>query len=248
MHPAREMAITEARGEYIIMSDSHVLWGHNLAKDCVEFMDANPQCGLGYSPVGYVDRPEHMAAHELTHNKEGGVFGPWGSAKFTSPSRVPWHFGFKVTRRDWFLNTLGGYGFFTRERLSWGGAEFYTAMKTWLLGYECWTIPCSPCYHIGPFNSFVEKVANYRFRTYGSSGVGRQGIGILASFYALGGEEYGKQDAALNRKAFEQYGVNLERDWEEAKRYVGEDREWVEAHKVMSYKELLERRPWYEGR
>ena len=87
-----------------------------------------------------------------------------------------------------------------------------------------------------------------KFRTYGRSGNGRQGIGILSAFYALGGEQFGKKDAERNRKAFEQYGSDLDRDWDEAKSLVGEDRHWIERHQAMSYREMLEKEPWFENR
>lgn len=246
MHSARQMGFESAKGDYLLMSDSHVLWGHNVIKDVVEFMDNTPECMQAFSPVGWLDLPAKMAKSTLQPNKEGGIYGPWGGKPATTPHKIPWFFGFRVARRKFFLQDCDGYGFFARKRVSWGGGEFYAAMKTWLMGGECWTVPTAPCFHIGPFNKHVAKVANYRFRTYGASGNGRQGIGILAAFYALGGDRFGWEDAVKNRKAFEQYGNNLERDWEEAKELAGSDRQWIKEHQKISYEELINTEPWKE--
>lgn len=246
MHSARQMGIEAARGKYVLMSDSHVLWGRDVIKDVVEFMDKTPMCMQGFSPVGWLDLPSSFAKSRLLLNKEGGIYGPWAGKLDAEPKKVPWFFGFRIARRDFFLQS-GGYGFFAKKKISWGGGEFYSALKTWMFGGECWTIPARPCYHIGPFNKYIERVANYRFRVYGSSGNGQQGMGILAAFYALGGEEFGREEARINRKAFEQYGVRLERDWEEAKKLAEEDRQWIDENKKVSYEEIIKTKPWEGG-
>jgi glycosyltransferase involved in cell wall biosynthesis len=247
MHSARQAGIEQATGKYVMMSDSHVLWGNGVIRDCVKFMDEHPECKQGFANVGWLDLPEHFSKNYFNLNSEGGIYGPWGGKPYAEPRKISWFFGFRIARREWFLNECGGYGFFSRGNVSWGGGEFYAAIKCWLMGGECWSIPTSPCYHIGPFNKALAEVANYKFRVYGGSGSGKQGIGILAAFYALGGEGFGKEQAHINRKAFEQYGITL-KDWDEAKRIVGDDRQWIEDHQVCSFEDLLNRKPWDEDR
>lgn len=242
MYSARQTGIEASKAEYVVGCDSHTLWGHNVIYDVVKFMDNHPNCGMGFSNIGWIDKPETHAKSELKENSQGGLFGPWGG-RLTEEKKITWLFSFRIARRKWFLDT-NGHGFFAREKISWGGGEFYIAMKNWMMGSENWYIPTSPVYHIGPFNKRLEGIAKYAFRVYGSSGVGRQGIGILASFYALGGERYGREIALRNEKAFRQYGVQLDRDWEEAKKLAGSDREWICNNCKYTYEDIYERKPW----
>lgn len=242
MYSARQTGFEKAKGEYILGCDSHTLWGHGVVEDVVSFMDANPMCGLGHSPVGWIDRPETFAKSEIQKNSEGGVFGPWGKYH-SEPRRIAWHFAPRIARRDW-LEQIQGYGFFAKKRVSWGGGEFYLAMKSMMMGRENWSIPTSPVYHIGPFNKSLAKVANYNYRAYGPSASMRQGIGILAAYYALGGKDFGYRDATRNRKSFEQYGIDLDRDWDEAVDLAKEDRQWIKEHQKITYEELLAAEPW----
>ena len=248
IYSARHRAITESSGEYVFNTDSHTYYGRDVIKTCVEFMDSdkNHAVGMGFSPIGWITAPELFARGDIKPSPQGGIFGPWGR-QYETPTKICWHFGFRVVRRDWFLNELGGYGFFAKNRVSWGGGEFYVALKTWLLGKECWTIPSSPTYHIGPFSKEVERISGLKYRTYGSSGQGKQGIGIIAAFYALGGEKAREYIREKNLAAITQYGLNLDDDWQYAKSIAEEDRQWILKNQKIDFWELLEKKPWMEG-
>jgi glycosyltransferase involved in cell wall biosynthesis len=243
MYSAYELGAQEAQGEYLFRSDSHVMYGHNVLKDCISFMDNN-DIGFGFSPIGWWNLHERMAKSHISENKNGGIFGTWGK-RIDLPAKIPWNFGFRIVRKDWY-EQVGGFGFFAKERISWGGGEFYIAMKSWLFGRENWAMPASPMYHIGPYSKEVEKLG-YRFRQYGASGNGRQGLGILSAFYALGGDE-AKEEALKSKDGLkDQYGLDVDRDWKEASKYALEDRKFIEANQTMTFKELLEVKPWRDG-
>lgn len=248
LYSARQKAIEESTGEYVFNTDSHTIFGRDCIKDCIAFMDADKEkhVGMGFSPIGWVSAPESFARGDIQLSEEGGIFGPWGR-QYDKPTKICWNFGFRIMRRDWFMKELNGYSFFAKKRVSWGGGEFYAALKTWLLGKECWSIPSSPIYHIGPFSKEVENITGMRYRLYGGSGNGKVGIGILAAFYALGGDQAKKYIEQKNLKAITQYGLNLTTDWEEAKRLAWSDHEWIKKHQVIDFWELLEKKPWMEG-
>ena len=162
------------------------------------------------------------------------------------PTKISWNFGFRIVEKEWFLES-GGFGFFADEKVSWGGGEFYVAMKAWLFGRENWAIPASPMYHIGPFNKDIARVSGYRYRLYGASGNGKQGIGILGAFYALAGN-YGKEYAKKNAEGLKsQYGLDVDKDWNDARRIAKKDREFIKQKQVMSFEELVDKKPWMEG-
>jgi hypothetical protein len=245
LYSARESAIQYAKGKYVYNMDSHTVVGRDSLKDLVEFMEcAGPKVGMGFAPIGWISHHETYARHDIRVD-QGTIFGNWGR-QYDSPTKILWNFGSRICNREWFMNVHGGYGFYSNKRVSWGGGEMYAAIKTWLLGYENWAIPCSPQYHIGPFSTQVERRTQHRYRVYDKSGNGKTGIGVLAAFYALGGED-AKEEAAKSKAGLSQYGIDPERDWPEAARLAGEDWECLKARQVISLKELLEKEPWAEG-
>lgn len=246
LYAARQKAIEEAQGEYTYNSDSHTLYGYKHFKTLVDFMDkAGPEVGFGFSPIGWVNQLESYARHDL-RTDEGTIFGNWGR-QYHEPTKICWNFGSRICRRDWFLETHGGYDFLAKEQISWGGGEFYIPLKGWLLGYESWAIPCSPQYHIGPFSSKVQQVAKYAYRVYGKSGRTAVGMGILASFYALGGED-AKEIARTAEPGLKQnHGITVDEHWPEARRLARQDWLKLKERQVISLPELLEKKPWHDG-
>jgi glycosyltransferase involved in cell wall biosynthesis len=245
LYSARETGIKYARGKYCYNMDSHTVVGHDSLKDLVNFMEEREgsQVGFAFAPIGWVSQHETYARHDIKVN-EGTVFGNWGR-QYYEPTKICWNFASKIFNREWFLSTHGGYGFYAKKQVSWGGGEMYVALKCWLLGYENWAVPCSPQYHIGPFSEEVQRLG-YRYRWYGTSGEGKVGIGVLAAFYALGGEEM-KEEARKAKKGLAQYGIDVDKDWPEAKRLAEEDWEWLKARQVMSFQELMEKQPFHVG-
>ena len=246
LYSARMRGIREARGEYVYNMDSHTLVGNNSFKDLVDFMDSRKgnKVGFGFAPIGWINVHETYARHDI-RTDEGTIFGNWGR-QYYEPTKICWNFGSRICDREWFLNIHGGYDFFANSRVSWAGGEFYIPLKSWLLGYECWAIPCSPQYHIGPFSAEITQRCGYRYRVYDKSGEGKLGIGILAAFYALGGED-GLEELKKVPQVYTQYGLNLNGDWEYAKNLAKEAREDIQKRQVISFKDFLERRPWHEG-
>ena len=240
---AAMMGFKEAQGEYIFHTDSHMLIGHDTFKDLVGFMDSRIDrgynIGLSFCPIGWCGQHESNARHEM---RTDTLYSGWGK-KYDTPKKILWNFGSWIARKDWFLNTHKGYGFFDTHRLSWGGGQFYIGLKSWLLGYENWAVPTSPIYHIGPFSAELQRTTGYKYRLYGKSGDTVVGLGILASFYALAGED-GRELAKQAAPAFQKHGITIERHWSEAKRLAHEDWLWMDQNKKYSLKEVWEKRLW----
>jgi hypothetical protein len=235
----------EANGDYIFHTDSHMLIGHDTFKDLVKFAESKPQNGLFYAPIGWCGQHESIARHAMRMNTDN-IYAGWGDL-FTEPTKITWNFGSWIANRNWFLNTIGGYGFFENKKLSWGGGQFYTAMKSWLLGYENWAVPTRPIYHIGPFSKELATIAKYAYRVYGDSGNTKVGIGILAAFYAIAGED-GKEFAYIAEPGMKKHhGIDVDQYWDEAKSLAFEDRQWIKERQVMTLREFWENKIWESG-
>jgi hypothetical protein len=244
LYAARQHAIEAAEGEYVYNTDSHMIVGYNSFKALVDFMDsADATVGMGFAPIGWLGQHELYARHDL-RTDQGTVFGNWGR-RYDIPTKICWNFGSSITRRKWFLETHGGYGFYAKKRVSWGGGEMYSAIKSWLLGFENWAVPCSPQYHIGPFSSSVERLG-YHYRLYGSSGETKIGIGVLAAFYALAGED-GIIEARKAQKGMSQYNIDVERDWPTARALAHDDWLWLKERQKMTLSEFVSNEPWMNG-
>ena len=243
LYSARATGHNMAQGEYTTSLDSHVLLGRDSLKDLVDFMDsASDKVGLAYAPIGWMDKHEKVARHEIRQD-QGRIFATWGR-QYHRPTKICWNFSSFIARTEWFNNTLNGYSFYATEHAPWGGGEFYVAIKSWLLGYENWAVPTSPRYHIGPYSKKLERTTGYRYRLYGTSGEGKNYLGILAAFYALGGDD-AKAEAKKSQKGFaHQYGLDVDKDWPVAKKIAEADRKWIEERQIMSFQEFLKKRPW----
>ena len=247
LYSARQTGIERARGKYVYNIDSHTIIGHNSLLDLVNFMESrkDEKIGMGFAPIGWMSQHHTHARHDIRVD-QGTVFGNWGR-QYDKPTKICWNFGSRIVNREWFLKVHGGYDFFATKRVAWGGGEMYIPIKSWLLGYECWAVPCSPQYHIGPFSHEIERRTSYRYRQYDGSGKTKLGLGIFAAFYAFGGDEM-KEEARKAEKAGagKNYGLSVDRDWPEAKALAQEAYEDIQKRQVISYWDLMEQRPWTE--
>lgn len=235
---ARELAIKKARGEYIMCLDSHMLVGHNAIIDLVNFMNRhkdNEKVGFAHAPISWVHQHEANAKHDRDVSQH--ELGPWGSA-YQEERRITWK-GMPWMCRKNFWYKIGGYGALAEHKVAWGGGDMHIGVKPWLLGYENWAVPCSPCIHIGPFSKRAAK--EYTYRIYSKSGRHTTSIGFLISCYILGGEEMMERNAPVVQEKFK---LDIKGNWEKAKVLGQRERDWLNQHKVMSFKQWLERKPW----
>ncbi len=253
---AREKAIREAKGKYVICLDSHMLVGHNLIRDLVEFMerrDSDPKIAFAHAPLNWAHHHEsrkrhdrHMNLDEIASKKHAA----WG-VYHRHERRISWKGMPWICRRSTFFDKLNGYGALSQHRLSWPG-DPHLGIKPWLLGYENWAVPCSPGIHLGPFPAKAMKMHKYRVYT-GKTGTHDGHISSMVSSYILGGEEFlrkygwvmyrsmaGDPKEVLKAK----FDMKIRKHLDLVKELAKDELEWMESYRTMSMDELLTRKPW----
>lgn len=231
---ARERAAQEARGEYLLCLDSHMLAGRNMIRDLVDFMERNRHrpIGFAHAPISWC----HLNSVAHSQGTEEKPIGTWHAQEETEApitwKGMPW-----MCRREFFLNDLNGYGALSANRLAWGGGDMHIGIKPWLLGYENWAVLTSPGIHIGAFKGNLRKRWAYKF--YRNSGRQEERLGFLVSGYVLGAE-------SGMRWAGTDLGFNLDSEALRA-RVAGmaeEERRWLRPRQVMTLEEFWANRPW----
>lgn len=235
---AREEAIRRARGEFIVCLDSHMIVGHRMIRDLVDFMNANRdnhKIGFAHAPISWCHQHESQAKHD--RNVAVNELGPWGG-RYNLARRITWKGMPWICRKNTFWK-IGGYGALSRHRLAWGGGDMHIGVKPWLLGFENWAVPCSPAIHIGPFPEPAKS--EHKYRLYAKSGEQVTTLGFLVACYVLGGELMMKRNEAALREKFK---LNTQANWEQAKALGAEERQWLLANQIMDFDTWLREQPW----
>lgn len=244
---ARHRAAEAASGDYIFCIDSHVLIGYNTLRDSVDFMDRNKdndRLGFGHPPIRWAHQGPAAVKHTLKISPKGLPNGGWDCA-FTSEQQMYWKFMPWICRREWFLNTLKGYGTHAEAMLSWGGAEQLMQVKSLMMGYENWAIITDPVIHIGPYTPAVVKTGQYKYRTYGANGNKPHGFGVLVAYYVTGGPDAGYKHAKIGEEAFvKRHIIKVDDYWGAVETISRPEYEWLQSRKHYDYLELLETKPW----
>jgi len=244
---ARMAAAEAAKGEYILCVDSHVLFGYNTLHDSVDFMDrhsADTDLGFGHPPIRWAHQGPAAVKHTLKISPEGLPNGGWDCA-LTKEQPMYWKFMPWICRREWYLNTLKGYGAHSDHMISWGGAELLQQMKSLMLGYKNWSIITDPVAHIGPYTPAVIATGQYKYRTYAANGNKPHGFGVLLAYAVLGGPTEGYKHAKIGEeKFFNRHKIKVDDYWKEAVRLGAAEHKWLTTNQKYGYLEYLTKRPW----
>ena len=252
---ARETAIRNAKGKYVLCVDSHVLFGYNMIRDLVEFMERHndPKIAFAHAPLNWAHQHDSAKRHDRNMDLDiigRGGMSAWGKGydheRTISWKGMPW-----ICRRDFFLNDLNGYGALSQHKMSWPG-DPHIGIKPWLLGFENWAVPCSPGIHLGPFPKKAMNLHKYRIYT-GKTGTYDNTISSMVSTYILGGEEVLRKYGWImlrcmkgddNGTLKDKFNSRIDKSLPEVKMLAKDEVEWMEKHRVMSFDEMLKSKPW----
>lgn len=261
---ARHRAAEVAKGEYLFCVDSHVLFGLNTLRDSVAFMDRHKDdqtLGFGHPPIRWAHQGPAAVKHTLKISPEGLPNGGW-DCHYVVEREMYWKFMPWICRRDWYLNTLKGYGTHATAMLSWGGAEVLQQVKSLMMGYKNWAIPTDPIAHIGPYNPQTIEASktqtdcsvlpgikfDYKYRTYAANGNYPHGFGVLVAYAVLGGETDGYKHAKIGEVKFTaRHNIKVDDYWKKALAVGMPEHEWLNTVKKYDYLELLQTKPWEQS-
>ena len=238
---ARETAISNAKGTYIICLDSHMIVGRNMIVDLVDFMDSkeyDETLGFAHAPINWAHQHESRSKHD--RDMSINELGDWGTS-YPQPRTITWKGMPWICRRE-FFSTINGYGALSKHKVSWGGGDMHIGIKPWLLGFKNWAVPTSPAIHIGPFPK-VDGVNNDKYRLYSTSGNFPHTFGFLVACYVLGGESMMRRNKQAIKERFGKF-INVDREWKKAIKIGSEEREWLLSNQKISFEELLKSKPW----
>ena len=255
---ARDLAAEKSKGKYILCLDSHMICGHNMVYDLVQFaesMSSDSTFGFAHAPINWAHQHHSRSRHDRDMTKH--ELGPWGNV-YTEPKTITWKGMPWLCRRNFFLsrvNGIGGYGALSQHKLSWGGGDMHIGIKPWLLGFKNYAVPTSPGIHIGPFpkidqipgephSVIVGKSATMdKYRLYSASGNGPHTLGFLVSCYVLGGEPMMERNKHMLKERFGRY-LNAESHWTQAIGYGKDEKAWLDENKKMTFEQLTTTKPW----
>jgi hypothetical protein len=251
---AREKASELATGTYILCIDSHMLIGHNMFVDLLQFMQSHsndPSIAFAHAPINWAHQHEAASKHDrdMSVNELGNWNVQYSTARTITWKGMPW-----ICRREWFLDIdkgLNGYGALAQHKISWGGGDMHIGIKPWLLGFKNYAVPTTPGIHIGPFpkidtnpkdkNSSI--IGPDKYRLYSKSGSTAQCLGFLISCYVLGGEPMMRRNAEAITQRFGRY-LDVNKEWDKAIKLGSDERKWLEERQTITFNQLLKTKPW----
>lgn len=249
---AREAGFEAAKSDLVACVDSHMIIGHRMIADLVEFMERrsdDPKVGFAHAPISWCHHHEDNAKHDRcmqTHE-----MGDW-HRQYDHERRITWKGMPWIVRKSTWA-AIGGYGALSEHRISWGGGDMHIGIKPWLMGFENWAVPCAPAIHIGPFPK--KAGSSHKYRLYSDSGKHPASFGFMVACYALGGEAMleRNREALWNHQAFgwqskrrtpEQNKQHFEQHLELARKLGERERQWILKNQKITFEELLEKQPW----
>ena len=233
---ARNAGVAQAEGRLVFLFDAHVLVSTHLLLLHFAAMEDHPSATILYSPVIWMgDSKKHTCyGYSLGENCEHLYRKFWGSwtrqKRSDSPYRIPMSGTAGVCIRREFLERVGGW---PEELRVYGGGEQWISLLCWMLGGECWVHPGTYLYHLADRRGYSDGTNETHF------------FNKCLVAYALGGEKW--LNVVVGRRMATSslcYHPAFYKLAEEAKAAGQKYREWVDANKVYTLDEVLERQPW----
>lgn len=230
-HSARNKGARIARGKYLFFSDAHMSYAPGAFKYGIKACEESG--GIAHMGIawmgGYPQRPTSVGTQytiKLGEEWKGtwGTYRPWPNDKGWFYIAAQGHCSLFVERRQ-FLD-FGGYPDVHR---TYGGGEFYTNMKWWMLGS---TVVCEPRavgYHLASSRGY-----NYHHDDYVHN--------IFNCAYALGCDDW-LERTYINYLRRGRKEV-LDRMLDEAKSEMAATRAFIESRRVCTFNDLLVDKPW----
>ena len=227
---ARNKGAEIAKGEYLFFSDSHMSYGPGTFKRLMQTID---ECGgIVHPAVAWMGSypPSKGMGYSLKAG-ETGIKGTWnnlivgkGDDWFYVPGMGHCCLGMK---RELFQKMKG----YPTHLRCYGGGELYGSALSYLLGYCTVTEPRVNVYHLSAGRGYSYQNADYIHN-------------VFLSCLILGADDWAERGYLNNLRKGNPETLN--KLWKQAEAECQEQKEFVKKNKIMTFNEMLERRPWDE--
>lgn len=225
---ARNKGAAMATGKYLFFSDAHMSYRIGSFKKMIEAIDKYG--GMAHASVQWMGGYEPSDPSLQYTIKIGEKI--WGTWNNYSVSKEPYFIPvsghcFLGMMREQF-NAFGGYNPYFR---CYGGGEVYLDMKWWMLGSSVVVVPEAVGYHLsaGRGYSYFQNDLIHNMMLLGYA-LGADAMGERVYIRYLG--KQGTQKSTLDKLH------------DEAMEEASADRAFIPSNQVMSFYEVIEKRPW----
>lgn len=230
-HSARNKGAAIARGKYLFFSDAHMAYKPGVFKYGIQACEESGgivHCGINWMGAYAKDSTDNRTGLQYTiklgEEWKGtwNPYRPWSDGWFYIPSQG--HCSLFVNRKQ-FLD-FGGY---PKVHRTYGGGEFYTNMKWWMMGSCVAAEPRAVGYHLASGRGY-----NYHHDDYIHN--------VLNCAYAVGADTW-RERTYINYLRNGRKEV-LDKMMEEGEREMASDREFIASRSIYSFDDLLVNKPW----
>jgi glycosyltransferase involved in cell wall biosynthesis len=271
---ARNVGVGVARGKVLVICDAHVSVRPGTLHGIIQNWSEHGGLWFSASQMWGDPSHTRLYGYRMQiEEKFWGALSRYIPPEATvngelRPYTVPMaQFSLFVLDREDFLSARGFHPGFR----CYGGGEPYFALKWWMLGKKAWMYSQGLVRHAFGLKIRWKKVADPE-RTRGKFVKGKGIVELpevgdeflangrdyawnndqlwfnfLLAAYTIGGEEWlerRRRRYVEQCKGVERYLENLERLVKDVRLEGLNDRDWIEAHSMVSLDQLLEREPW----
>lgn len=230
---AREKAINAAEGKFILIVDSHCIFGKDSIREMLRTAK-QPNIGFVYGLMNF------SRNHELESYCDRDIENFLGIRLYEYPNKpttfeIPFR-GMPFLCSKAFFQRIKGYGTLSELKLTWGDGDFILGLKSALLGYKNLINTNASVIHLGPFKNSQYFPKSF-IRESGSQYPKR--FEMLLSAYIIGGEELlTKRIKQLSQRLKYQISGN---DYNLATQLGAKERKWLLENATLTYNDLVKK-------
>lgn len=182
---AREKAINNMTGKYLLVLDSHCLLSKGFLKVMLDTLKNRKNLGFLYGLMCFSRDHEKNSFCDRDIDTFIGIRHFKYDYKKVDEFEVPFRgMPFMCSKKFW--RKIGGYGTLAEHFLPWGGGDFALGLKSAMLGFRNLMTTKAMAIHLGPFKNSKYFPASY-IREKGNTFPAR--FGMLVTAYIIGGEK-----------------------------------------------------------
>ena len=228
-HSARNKGAAMARGKYLFFSDAHMSYAPGTFKYLIETTEKYG--GMVHAAIAWMGAYRHGIGYQYTIKLGDEIRGTWANYQVSDqPFYISslGHCSVMISRKEFWSDKCPRYPVYHR---TYGGGEFFWNWGMWMTGSTVMVDPRAVGHHLAAGRGYTYHSDDLKHNVFNCA-------------YALGMDDWLERNYIdwLRRGRKEV----LDRMMAEAKKEMAETRIRIERHRVMTFNEMLVRKPWDE--